>query len=199
MRAETGEAVPDAGAAGEGEDWGIISSLPGNPLMWILILSELAVFGALLGGFAGVRLVEPEAFAADQAVLDRVAGGINTLVLVTSGLFAALGVRARHDGAVRGARLWMGGAIALGAVFLAVKVVEYGDKFAAGIGLESSNFFTLYFLATGFHAAHVVLGMIILALVAWKCSRENLETGAAFWHMVDLVWVLIYPVVYLIR
>jgi len=179
--------------------WGALSALPGNPIMWVLILSELLIFGAFLAGFAGARVLEPQVFADSQARLDRLAGGLNTLVLVTSGLCAALAVSARARDAVRAARLWTAGAGALGLVFLGVKVVEYADKAAAGIGLETNTFFTLYYLMTGFHALHVVMGLVILAIVAWKCSLENLETGAAFWHMVDLVWVLIYPVLYLIR
>lgn len=183
----------------ETDDWGALSTLPGNPLMWVLILSEMLVFGALLAGFAAVRLIDPAASAAGQAALDPIMGGLNTIVLVTSGLFIALAVRARVDNRVRPARLWSAAAMVLGVVFLAVKAVEYADKAALGIGMETSDFFTLYYLTTGFHAAHVIAGLVVLGLVSWKCTVENLETGAAFWHMIDLVWVLIYPVVYLIR
>lgn len=187
--------IDDTGEGG----WGALSSLPGNPIMWVLIISELLIFGAFLGGFAGARILEPAVFADSQGRLDGLAGGLNTLVLVTSGLFAALAVHARAAGAIPRARLWLGGAGALGVVFLAVKGVEYADKAAHGIGLETNTFFTLYYLMTGFHAMHVVMGLIVLGIVAWKCSLENLETGAAFWHMVDLIWVLIYPIVYLIH
>lgn len=181
------------------EGWGALSSLPGNPIMWVLIISEVLVFGAFLAGFAGARVLEPTVFADSQTKLDPLAGGLNTLVLVTSGLLAALAVHARAAGSVPRARLWMAGAGVLGLVFLAVKLVEYADKAAQGIGLETNTFFTLYYLMTGFHALHVVMGLIILGIVAWNCTQENLETGAAFWHMVDLIWVLIYPVIYLIR
>ena len=71
-------------------------------------------------------------------------------------------------------------------------------KAQAGIGLETDTFFTLYFLLTGFHLLHVLLGIVILAAVALSDSVENLKTGTAFWHMVDLVWVVMYPLVYLI-
>lgn len=179
--------------------WGALSDLPGNPLMWVLILSELVVFGAFLIGFAGARVADPGLFAESQARLDRVYGGVNTLVLVTSGLCAALAVRAAAARTIGPARLWCLGAAGLGLVFLWVKGLEYADKSAQGIGLETNTFYTLYYLMTGFHALHVVLGIVILGIVAWKCSLENMETGAAFWHMVDLVWVLIYPVVYLLR
>ena len=92
----------------------------------------------------------------------------------------------------------LGAAMALGLVFVAIKLAEYMAKAQAGIGLETDTFFTLYFLLTGFHLLHVVLGIVILAAVALSDSVENLKTGTAFWHMVDLVWVVMYPLIYLI-
>ena len=83
-------------------------------------------------------------------------------------------------------------------VFLIIKGMEYADKAAQGITYETHPFFTFYYLLTGFHAAHVVAGIAILLLVAWRDAPRNIETGAAFWHMVDLVWVLLFPVVYLL-
>ena len=174
-------------------------ALPGNPMMWVLIASEIAVFGAGLSGFAGARILEPEEFAQSQAMLDRLAGAVNTAVLLTSGLFAALAVSARGRGERGSARIHLGAAGLLGLVFLAVKIAEYAHKLEAGIGMETNTFFTLYYLLTGFHFLHVIFGLIVLAIVAVWDSMENLETGAAFWHMVDLVWVLIFPVIYLVR
>ncbi len=181
------------------ENWGALSQLPGNPMMWLLIWSELLVFGLAFVGFSGARLLDVEGFARSQDSLNRVAGALNTMVLITSGLFAALAVNAQSLGRVLQMRLWVGAAIALGILFLIIKWHEYSEKFALGIGLDSNNFFTLYFLITGFHALHVVLGIVILLIVAWKNSLENLETGAAFWHMVDLVWVIVFPLIYLMR
>jgi nitric oxide reductase NorE protein len=183
------------GAAG----WGPLSALPGNPLMWVLIASELAVFGGALLGYAGARARDPLGFALDQDQLNRLAGTINTAALLTSGLFAALAGVARREGRRAAARLNLAAAAALGVVFLAVKAVEYSTELAAGHDLDSSPFFTLYFLVTGFHALHVVLGLVILAIVARFDSPENIETGTAFWHMVDLVWILIFPCFYLLR
>ena len=87
----------------------------------------------------------------------------------------------------------------LGFVFLAVKAFEYGSKAALGIGIESSPFFTFYYLITGFHALHVIAGIVVFALVAWADSVRNMEAAVAFWHMVDLVWVLLFPIIYLLR
>lgn len=175
------------------------SGLPGNPMMWVLIASELLVFGAALLAFSGARAFDPTGFALAQAQLDRFTGLLNVMVLVTSGLFAALGVAAMRMHRLGAARLHLALASLLGLVFLGFKIAEYRAEFAAGISFESGTFFTLYFLITGFHALHVVLGILILAIVGVFATRENVETGAAFWHMVDLVWLLVFPVVYLIR
>ena len=175
------------------------AGLPGHPMMWILIGSELLVFGAALLAFSGARIFDPGGFAAAQNHLDRLTGLINVLVLVTSGLFAALAVSAARQGREGAVRGFLAMAGLFGLVFLAFKGVEYARDLGAGFTIESGTFFTLYYLITGFHALHVVLGLIILAIVAVWPSLNNVETGAAFWHMVDLVWLLVFPVIYLVR
>ena len=174
-------------------------SLPGNPMMWLLIAAELMVFGGGLLAYAGARALDPHGFLAAQDELDRLAGTVNTAVLLTSGLFAALAVTAREAGRRTRARLWLGAAGLLGVVFLVVKAREYGAEFDHGHGLGEGGFFTLYFLITGFHAVHVAFGIVILAIVAWFDDVEHVETGTAFWHMVDLVWVVVFPSLYLLR
>lgn len=176
------------------EDWGALSRLPGNPIMWVLIISELLVFGAFFLAFGVTRIVHPEIFHAGQALLDIRLGGLNTLLLVSSGWMAA---KAVENPAA--SRRWLAGAAALGAGFLVVKGIEYSDKLAHGHTLESDVFFTLFYLMTGFHALHVVMGLVVLAIVGWRNSLENLETGTAFWHMVDLIWLILFPIVYLVR
>ncbi|MCA1296785.1 cytochrome c oxidase subunit 3 family protein [Stappia indica] len=176
-----------------------LEQLPGDLMMWVLIVSELLVFGAGLAAFLAVRIGDPAGFAAAQDHLHRAAAGLNTVVLVTSGLLAALAVRAREAEQRLRTRCLLAGASVLGLVFLIIKGMEYADKAAAGIGVETHPFFTFYYLLTGFHAAHVLAGVIILGLVGWKDSPRSVEVGAAFWHMVDLVWVLLFPVIYLLR
>jgi len=191
---EPEEPVPQSQTA----EWGPLSGLPGNPMMWILILGELAVFGALLLGFSVARVLDPTTFAASQNHLHRLLGGVNTLVLVTSGFLVAAAIwRRREDGHNARPMLILG--MLLGVVFLAIKAIEYGQLFSAGFDIETNTFFQLYFLITGFHAAHIVLGLTIFGIVYFADSIENLETGAAFWHMLDMVWVLIYPIIYLVR
>ena len=191
--------MAETGAASREAEWGPLSGLPGNPIMWVLIASELLVFGAIFVGFAAARLGEPETFAASQDTLDRLAGAINTIVLLTSGLCAAFAVQSQLRGDGRRTRLWLMAAALLGIVFLGVKWIEYADKIAAGYSTETDTFFMFYYLATGFHALHVVFGIVILAIIAWRNSVDNVITGTAFWHMVDLIWVILFPVIYLMR
>ncbi|WP_269586017.1 cytochrome c oxidase subunit 3 [Roseibium sp. Sym1] len=176
----------------------LLDQLPGELLMWVLIVSELLVFGAGLAAFLGVRITDAAGFAAARVQLHPELAGINTLVLITSGFLAARALEARLAGNRTSARRCLLGAMALGAVFLAIKFHEFADLAGQGISTETHPFFTFYYLLTGFHAMHVLAGMAILGLVAWKDDAANIETGAAFWHMVDLVWVLLFPVIYLL-
>jgi len=173
--------------------------LPGELIMWVLIISELAVFGASLMVFLAVRITDPAGFAAAQDQLHRLSAGINTAVLVTSGLLAALAQHAAEAGQRAAARLRLAGAALLGVVFLILKGVEYADAASKGIGTDTHPFFTFYWLLTGFHAAHVVAGVILLGIVAIRARPEPVEAGAQFWHMVDLVWVILFPIIYLLR
>ena len=186
-------------AADAPADWGPLSALPGNPLMWVLIASELAVFGLALLGYAGARAKNPLAFSLEQDELNRLAGVANTALLLTSGYFAALANEAAHEGKVSRARKMLAAAGALGLGFLVVKGFEYAGEIAAGHDIDSSPFFTLYFLVTGFHALHVVLGLFILGIVGRIATAEAVETGTAFWHMVDLIWLVVFPCFYLMR
>ncbi len=179
--------------------WGPLSALPGNPLMWVLILSELAVFMAFFVLYISERAAQVTLFNDAQQHLDPLVGGLNTMVLLTSGLLVALAVEAVARGNVRRTRQWLGGAAALGVVFGAIKIFEYSSKFAVGITPETNTFFGFYFGLTAFHFAHVIFGLVLLGLVSWKSNLENVETAAAFWHMVDLIWILLYPLLYLLR
>lgn len=177
----------------------VFDELPGDLMMWVLIVSELLVFGAGLAAYLAVRAGDPAGFAAAQDHLHRASAGINTLVLVTSGFLAALAVRAARGGRTGRCRGLLAGAAALGAVFLGIKGMEYAGNAAVGIDIDTSPFFTFYYLLTGFHAAHVVAGIVILGLVGARCNARTVEVGASFWHMVDLVWVLLFPILYLLR
>lgn len=179
--------------------WGALEGLPGDPMIWVLIFSELAAFGLFLGAFVVARAVNPVVFASGQAALDSGLAALNTIVLVTSGWAAARSAAAARAGESRSSRRWLFAAMGLGASFVAIKLAEYAREIASGIGLETSPFFTLYFLLTGFHLLHVCLGIVILAVVSRRAEPSGVETGTAFWHMVDLVWVVMFPIIYLLR
>jgi nitric oxide reductase NorE protein len=182
-----------------GTGWGILEDLPGDPMIWVLIFSELAAFGLFLGTFAVARAVHPSVFAAGQAALDSNLAGLNTVVLVTSGWAAARAAKAARTSDKPSSRRWLAVAMLLGGLFVALKLTEYAGEIGQGIGLETSSFFTLYFLLTGFHLLHVCLGIVILAVVCRRAEASGVETGTAFWHMVDLVWIVMFPILYLVR
>jgi nitric oxide reductase NorE protein len=188
--------IPDTRTS---ESPSVFDDLPGDLMMWVLIVSELLVFGAGLAAFLAVRITDPTGFADAQSNLHRATAGLNTLVLVTSGWLAALSHQAVLAGQIQRTRALLVGSASLGAVFLAIKLVEYADAFAKGFSTDSGPFFTFYFLLTGFHAAHVVAGMLLLVLVAYRPKPGPVQTVAMFWHMVDLVWVLLFPVIYLLK
>ncbi|PIV78192.1 MAG: copper oxidase [Rhodobacteraceae bacterium CG17_big_fil_post_rev_8_21_14_2_50_63_15] len=178
---------------------GSFVDLPGDLMIWVLIVSELLVFGAGLLAFLAVRLTDPAGFALAQDQLHRVGAGINTLILITSGWLAARGSAAAHAQNAGAARQNLLASVALGLGFLVMKASEFAGLFWKGITTETHPFFTFYYLLTGFHAAHVLAGVVILGFLAIRPTPYATENGVAFWHMVDLVWVILFPVIYLVR
>lgn len=185
----------------------LASRLPGDLAMWFFILAELTVFAILILAFAVTQVLNPELFRESRAALDSSMGLALTLSLLTSGLFAALAVeqvRAARPG--RGALLLVA-ALASSCVYVALKLSEYGHLSSMGLGIEHNTFFTLYWILTGFHFLHVLLGMVILGWMAVRCQRglytaadcAGLESGVLYWHMVDMVWVLLFPLVYVLN
>lgn len=181
--------------------------LPGDLAMWFFILSELTVFAILILAFAVTQVLNPELFSQSRAALDSSMGLALTLSLLTSGLFAALAVeQVRAARAGRGALLLVA-ALASSCTYVVLKLNEYGHLASMGLGMEHNTFFTLYWILTGFHFLHVLLGMVILGWMALRCQRglytpadcAGLESGVLYWHMVDMVWVLLFPLVYVIN
>lgn len=184
--------------------------LRGDLAVWIFILAELLAFGVFFLAYAFARALHPDVFDAAQATLDRHAGAINTLLLVTSSALVAHAVatvRAAAPSASRHAARALLGAIACGVGFVVVKGQEYAIHFAAGMELSSSTFSMFYLGLTGFHFFHVLLGLAVLT-VLWRqtaagaytpADANGLESGAAYWHMVDLVWLVLFPLVYVMR
>lgn len=181
--------------------------LPGDFAIWIFIFAELGVFGLLFLAYAFTRAGDVELFNASQALLDRRSGAVNTLALITSSYFVVRAVAAiKRDRATVCAR-WLYAALGMGTLFIVVKSAEFYAKFSEGVGLDTNTFYMFYLSLTFFHYMHVWMGMVILSVVAWKASRGHyhagahtgVETGASYWHMVDLVWLILFPLVYVIR
>ena len=181
---------------------------PGDFGIWIIIYVELVTFGALFLGYAFSRRLDIELFNQSQLLLDQQSGFINTIVLITSSWFVVQAVDLIKQGKSKDiAAKWLLSAIAMGFIFMLIKSIEFSDKFEQGINLSTNTFFMFYLLLTMFHFLHVVLGLVILFTLyrntnKSKYTQENHEgllTGASYWHMVDVLWIVLFPLVYIMR
>ncbi len=184
---------------------------PGDFAVWIIIYIELLTFGLFFIGYIYSRSKDIELFNASQSLLDQRAGFINTIILITSSYLVIKAVKLikfiNTQEAFDKASKWLLGAIGLGGIFLILKMIEFVDKYSEGINLSTNKFFMFYFLLTMFHFMHVVLGMIILLNLYQKTKiggytkndHKGLESGASYWHMVDLLWIVLFPLIYIIR
>lgn len=175
--------------------------------MWFFIFAELVVFGIFFLAYAFARTYDVDLFNASQMQLDRSSGMINTVLLISSSYFVVRAVECiRHGQGKRSAR-WLAMAMAFGGVFLVLKLFEFVAKYEAGITMSTNTFFMFYLFLTFFHFMHVILGMVILGAIAIKAWRGGynatnhggVETGAAYWHMVDLVWIILFPLIYVMH
>ena len=181
--------------------------LAGDLAMWLIILAELLTFGILFLCYAFARSQNVALFNASQLTLDLNSGAINTVLLITGSWCVVRAVKAvRRNASAPGVR-WLLAALLCGVGFVSLKVIEFSAKLDAGIDLSTNTFYMFYILLTAFHFFHVILGMIFLTVLMFKTwqgaygSHEHhaLETGAAFWHMVDLLWIVLFPLVYVMR
>jgi cytochrome c oxidase subunit III len=196
--------------------------------MWVFIVQEIMFFGGLFATYAIYRILYYEAFQDASHHLDWKLGGINTAVLICSSLTMALGVHAAALGKGRQTAGWILATILLGGVFLGVKVVEYRDKFEhhlvpgerfqyvahdpaardADPQLEAHAqiYYSLYFAMTGLHALHMIIGVPILAFLAYRAWggaytphwHTPVEMTGLYWHFVDIIWIFLFPLLYLI-
>ena len=182
-------------------------ALPGDFAIWIFIYAELLVFGIFFLAYAFARARNIELFNEYQQTLNRESGAINTLLLITSSYFVVMAVHAIRRNAARRCSQWLMLAMIGGGVFVVVKLSEFVAKYADGVNLSTNTFYMFYLSLTFFHFMHVLMGMVILAAVAVKAYRggysaqdhTGVETGASYWHMVDLVWIVLFPLVYVLH
>lgn len=181
--------------------------LPGDFAIWIIIFAELLVFGIFFISYAVARINNIEMFNHFQLTLNRETGAINTILLITSSYFIVLAVKAIKRNHIKKCYHFLYASLACGGLFLIIKSLEFYDKFSAGINLSTNTFYMFYFLLTLFHYLHVILGLMIILAVAIKAQRRGynaeeyhgVETAGAYWHMVDLAWIILFPLVYIIR
>jgi nitric oxide reductase NorE protein len=179
--------------------------LPGDTHMWVMVLGDLVIFGAYFVIFMIYRAMHPAEFLASQQHLNLNVGAINTLVLLTSSLFVAQSVHAARTGEhARALRLTYVGGIC-GALFVVLKAYEWWVELGNGHTWLSGEFFMFYFMLTGVHLFHVLLGLLILGIVARELRNPRrrrmsmVESGATYWHMVDLLWIVIFGLLYVMR
>ena len=173
----------------------------------MIVFLELLTFGIALLVFLFQRQADVELYNNSQLMLNKTLGTANTLVLITSGFFMANGLITLKSGKDKQSLNWLYATVLMGLVFLTLKGFEYTDKLDHGIGLGYNNFFMFYWILTGFHFIHVLVGVIILSYMIVKIRQkvyskndfEDVETSGVFWHMCDLIWVFLFPILYLLH
>lgn len=186
--------------------------------MWMFLGTEVLLFAPLFTAYTLYRFLYPAAFQAASHHLDITMGTVNTLILITSSLTVAMAVHFAKVGKNKMVVAMIAISLLAGFAFLGIKSVEYAHKFHEGAlpgkyyALEAikdpgaSMFFAIYFLATGVHALHVIIGMSVLVWIGFRAWRNTIspeyyvpvELGGMYWHLVDLVWIFLYPLLYLI-
>ena len=187
--------------------------------MWLFLLTEVLFFGGLFFAYMLYRMWYFDAFAEASRDLDLMLGGFNTVVLIGSSLTMAFAVRSAQTGSSSGTVRWLILTMILGAVFLGVKVVEYSHKFEVGHvpgpnfhstsqwAAQEQIFYSLYFTMTGLHAVHMIVGIVILAVITRMAAQGKfnesyhtpVEMTGLYWHFVDLVWIYLFPLLYLVE
>jgi len=168
--------------------------------MWWFLASEVAIFGGLITIYSLLRFRHPE-WAADSAHTINAAGATNTMVLLTSSLTAVLAHQAVKEGMLSRAVKLIAATVGFGLVFMAIKVFEYTSEVQHGFTPVAGLFWSFYYLMTGLHALHVLGGMIAFIVVAMGVARgrntQRVEYAGMYWHLVDIIWIFLFPLLYL--
>lgn len=178
--------------------------------VWVVVLGELCVFTLFFTTFLYYRAFSPEQFEESRALLRQDLGALNTLILLTSSWCVASAVKSLAIVEQRPRALaLLRGALGCGAAFVAVKIFEYTGAINAGINVLSDEFFMFYFMLTGIHLLHLLVGMGLLTATTINLRRAIATQGApseplvgfasCFWHMLDLLWIILFPLLYLLR
>jgi nitric oxide reductase NorE protein len=183
-----------------------IPGLPAEPGLWVFVLGDMTVFGWFFLVFMWERRQDRADFADSVSELYQPIGVVNTLVLLLGSYLVVLALRAHRLGRLVRCKRLLGGAVACGAAFAALKAVEYSLEISDGHTPGENAFFLFYFTLTGIHLVHVLIGTALLfgwfraarRGREWKRDRAFAESAAVYWHMVDLLWILIFTLIYLV-
>jgi len=170
-------------------------------------LEMLGQLGVLFLLFMSERFKAVSLFEHSRQQLDPALGALNTLILVTSSWFVALAVHSARAGQREAVIRYLGAGMLVGTGFAVSKIFEYSHKISSGITLLTNDFFMFYFALTGLHFLHFLIGMVVLAICITKCRNDPLdakylvwiESSGCYWHMVDLLWIVLFPMMYLLR
>ena len=181
--------------------------LSGGTVIWLFVSIELLTFGLFFVGFAAARRSDPATFLTGQQQLHPLYGAINTGVLLCGGWLAARGVLANRSREPRTTARCFAAAAVTGLVFMGIKLNEYIEVFDSGISLSTNSFWFFYLFVTGLHFLHVLAGVGFLVPTAWRAAHgaygpdnsATVEAVAVFWHLVDLIWIFLFPLIYLAR
>lgn len=181
--------------------------LPGEPGLWLLIIGDMTVFLVLFLAYIYTRSQSPGTFDAAQATLSKGLGSLNTVFLLTSSLMVAVALRAIRAGSGRQAQLASAVAVVFGLAFMAVKVGEWWHHAHGDVAVGSGDFWMYYYVITGLHFGHLSLGLGALSFIFLQARRPDagrdrivvVESAGCFWHMVDLLWMVIFALLYLVR
>lgn len=178
---------------------------PGGILIWIIIFVELVTYALAMVGLIYYGSQERALYHAHSLLLSKEIATVNTILLITGGFYAALAVLQFKKENFEKTTKYLLWAMLLGVGFLLLKGWEYYQKIEAGYTMEYSSFFMNYWLLTGFHWLHVLVGVILLFFLRRRIMKQqkessllDLEAGIAFWHMCDIIWILLFPSLYLI-
>ena len=180
--------------------------IPGEQGTWVFLFGDMVVFAVFFATFLVERSRAPDAFDIARRTLHTGVGITNTLVLLTSSILVFVAVNAIRFGARSLATWSLAAAVGCGLIFVALKVFEYSSLAATGHGPGAHHFYLYYFILTGVHLLHVVVGICVLTFLITQARRPELsatrmaivEGGACFWHLVDLLWIVLFPLLYLV-
>ena len=184
----------------------MVRRIPGEAGTWVFLLGDMVVFGVFFATFMVERAKAPEVFDISRKTLHVGVGLTNTIVLLLSSLLVVVAIRAIRVKARSIAMYSLIGALACGVTFAGLKAYEYTSLIEVGHSVGANHFYLYYFILTGLHLFHVCIGLVVLASMTTQTRRAEIsstrmaviESGACFWHLVDLLWIMLFPLLYLV-